>query len=107
MGYSTGDGKETTVDPSGGSGCTIEIASLAELEITGYCGISRPTADSDVITAIPQDYVRPAVVPLTFAKSLRNRKDGTNNLPLADAKETESAKWVSDMRTALKLREPT
>jgi hypothetical protein len=104
-GYSVGATIATTSDGDG-SGCTVEITALAKIEVTGYCGIPRPTADSDVITEIPEHYILPTCVPRTMAKALENRREGTNNDTYVGKKYEESDKWIARMTGAMKLARP-
>ena len=101
-GYSVASGIATT--GGSGSGCTVEITELATLEATGYSGVTRPTLDSDVLSAIPEHLIRPAVVPRGMARALRNRKDGTHNTTLAKDYLDEARDWAETIRRALRRK---
>jgi hypothetical protein len=92
-GYTIASGIATT--DGTGSGCTVQITALANLEVVGPSGIPAPTSDSDLITAIPESLVKAAVIPLGIAIALENRRTGTVNLELAARNRKVWAGWVS------------
>jgi hypothetical protein len=102
-GYTAAAGLATTTTGDG-TGCTVEIAALATLEVTGYSGIAAPTSDSDVILAIPEHYIEASVVPLGIAMALENRRTGSFNVELAERKREEAFQWVGRMDSSLRGR---
>lgn len=59
-GYTTGPGKATTVAPAGGSGCTLDITTLADIAtVTTANSVAHPFKIGDVVTiagAVQADY---------------------------------------------------
>jgi hypothetical protein len=98
--YATGAGQGTSYTGTG-TGCTVEITTLAQLIVHGYSLPDALVLPADAAEAIPAGYSIPTLLDRAESEARKMRDTHTANVPLAGALWERWGAWAEKVRESL------